>query len=194
MNQQEDNPKYQDIMKTAHDLFWKHGFRRVSVEEICKKSGVSKMTFYRFFSNKSELAKAVFDKVVEDGKKEFENIMNADISGAEKVKGIIRLKIEGTNDISKEFMEDFYFGSQPELKKYVEEKSLQTWNEMIETFKRGQEKGWFRKDFKPEFVFQVSFKMVEVMNDEKLLKLYDNPQDLIIEFTNFFAYGISAHD
>ena len=50
------NRKYDDIMSTGKDLFWKYGIRRVTVEEICEKSNVSKMTFYKYFPNKETLA------------------------------------------------------------------------------------------------------------------------------------------
>ena len=33
----ESNVKYQDIVSTARDLFWKFGIKRVSIEEICKE-------------------------------------------------------------------------------------------------------------------------------------------------------------
>jgi len=36
--------------------------------------------------------------------------------------------------------------------------------------------------------------MVDFLKDEKLLALYDNPQDLIVEFSKFIAWGISPHD
>jgi AcrR family transcriptional regulator len=72
------------ILSTAKDLFWKHGFRRVSVEEICKKSGISKMTFYRYFPNKIEVAKAVFDKVSREGYEQFQSILNEISSPEEK--------------------------------------------------------------------------------------------------------------
>jgi AcrR family transcriptional regulator len=191
MSKYKTNKKYQDIMNTAHNLFWRHGFRRVSVEEICRKSDVSKMTFYKFFPNKFELAKAVFDEVLDDGMRKWDEIIHADISGSEKIKRIVQMKAEGTNEISKEFMEDFYFGTQPELKSYVEQRTTEMWRIIIKGFKVAQQKGWFRKDFKPEFIFYVSNKFVEIMSDENLLSLYDSPQELILEFTNFITYGIS---
>ena len=58
MTAQPDSSKSLDILNTARQLFWKHGIRRVSVEEVCREAGVSKMTFYRSFPNKIELAKA----------------------------------------------------------------------------------------------------------------------------------------
>ena len=47
---------YQILFSTAKNLFFKFGLRRVSVEEICIKASVSKMTFYRNFNNKEHIA------------------------------------------------------------------------------------------------------------------------------------------
>ncbi len=191
---QTNNLKEKQLLSTAKELFWKHGFRRVTIEEVCKKAGVSKMTFYRFFPNKIELAKTVFNNVIDEGIINFKKIMENDIPTPEKLKKIILLKTEGTNDISREFMEDFYTDSEPELKTFVEERTRLVWNEILKDFKEAQNKGIFRKDFKPEFLIQVASKFVEAMNDEKLLQLYDTPQDLILEFTNLLTYGISPHE
>ena len=70
---------------------------------------------------------------------------------------------------------------------------MMAWKEVIDGFRYAQEMGWFRKDFKPEFLFYLSQKLIPMATDEELLKLYDKPQDLIMEFANFFTYGISVH-
>ncbi|WP_372931944.1 TetR/AcrR family transcriptional regulator, partial [Mariniphaga sediminis] len=64
MKENKKSKKYLEIMKTARELFWKHGFRRVTIQEICEKAGVSKMTFYKHFPNKIDLAKTVFTNEV----------------------------------------------------------------------------------------------------------------------------------
>jgi AcrR family transcriptional regulator len=58
---QSASKKYESILITGHDLFWKFGFKRVTIDEICKKAEVSKMTFYKYFTDKIDLAKKVFD-------------------------------------------------------------------------------------------------------------------------------------
>jgi AcrR family transcriptional regulator len=188
------NKKYQKLITTAHELFWKHGFRRVSIEEICRKAGISKMTYYRFFPNKIELAKSVFDQVVDEGVRKFKIIMASEISPSEKIKKILLLKLEGTNDISQEFLQDFYRNPELGLAEYIEEKTRNSWNEILSDFKHAQQSGWFRNDMKPEFLYYFSQRLAEVLTDEKLMKLYDTPQDLVMELTNFFTYGISPHD
>jgi AcrR family transcriptional regulator len=193
MKNQPSRKKYIDIVATGRELFWKHGFRRVTIEEICHKAGVSKMTYYKYFRNKTELAKTVFQKEVEEGEAKFRELMQKDIAPSELIQQIILLKMESTTNISREFLEDFYTGEDSALLQFVNEVSHKAWQTMLVDFRDAQCKGIFRKDFKPEFLIQVSFKMVEFLKDEQLLSLYDNPQDLILEFSKFIAYGISPH-
>jgi AcrR family transcriptional regulator len=191
---EKENAKRESLLNTGRRLFWKYGFRRVTVNEICKEADVSKMTFYRFFENKTDLAKTIFDREVKNAIDKFNEIIKSDISASEKMKNIIQMKIEGTNDISSEFLMDFYRSSDTGLKEYVEEVTRNSWKEIIEGFRYAQQRGWFRKDFKPEFLFHISQKLVSVWTDVEMLKLYNSPQDLILEFANFIAYGISPHD
>jgi AcrR family transcriptional regulator len=191
---EKENVKRESLLDTGRRLFWKYGFRRVTVNEICKEADVSKMTFYRCFENKTDLAKTIFDKEVKNGIDKFNEIIKSDISASEKMKNIIQMKMEGTNDISSEFLMDFYRSSDTGLKEYVEEVTRNSWEEIIEGFRYAQQRGWFRKDFKPEFLFHISQKLVPIWTDVEMLKLYNSPQDLILEFANFIAYGISPHD
>ena len=187
------NKKYNDIVRTAKDLFWKHGFKRVSVEEICQKANVSKMTYYKHFPNKIELAKTIFNGVVSEGEKQFRLIMKEDSSAAEKMKKFIQLKINSTNNISHEFLQDFYTGAESELKAYVEERTRVAWDVLIKDYKEAQKTGIFRKDFNPEFLFKAQNKLAEMLDDKSVTSMFDNQQDLIMEFANLLVYGIAPH-
>lgn len=193
MNDYSNNKKYQDILENGKHLFWKHGFRRVSVEEICKESGVSKMTFYKYFSNKLVLARTILDNVIDESMQKFKAIPKEDCSPAEKMEKILRMKLEGTTDISREFLNDLYNNSNPELglTQYIEEKTKVVWTEVMNIFRTGQEDGWVRKDLKVEFLFTFMMNSLNMLGDGELLKLYNSPQDLIMEVTNLFVYGIS---
>lgn len=186
--------KYRDILTTAKDLFWKHGFKRVSVEEICQKANVSKMTYYKYFPNKTALAKTVFNRVVEDGEKQFRKIMKEDTAAAEKLEKIILLKMEGTNSISPEFLQDFYTGSEPELKAFVEERTKKSWDLLINDFRRAQEEGIFRRDFKPEFMVKLQNMFLSLLEDQSLIAMFETRQELIMEFVNLMIYGIAPRN
>ena len=79
------NKKYRDIMETATRLFWKHGLRRVTIEEICQEAKVSKMTFYKYFPSKTELAKEIMQKMFDENMKVFDELMLSDIPFEEKM-------------------------------------------------------------------------------------------------------------
>lgn len=183
--------KREQILAAARGLFWKHGFRRVSIEEVCQQAGASKMTFYRFWPNKIELAKAVFDAEVSGGVARFRHILNEETDPAEKVRKILLLKFESVHNISREFLHDFYANESLGLKAYVEEKTREAWQDMLVDFHKAQEAGIFRKDFNPEFLLLVSQTLGKALADDAFARLYPSPEDLIRELTNFIAYGIT---
>ena len=43
------------VLRTAADLFYKHGVHSVGIDRIIAESGVAKMTFYRHFPSKARL-------------------------------------------------------------------------------------------------------------------------------------------
>lgn len=190
----EDNAKYLVIFDSARELFWKHGVKRVSVEEICTYAGVSKMTFYKFFPNKVELAKHIYDRIVENAMAKFRALMLMDISMDEKIRKMIEMKIEGTHNISQEFIQDLYKNPDLGLKNHVEMTSKKTWEMIAECFREAQQKGVFRSDVRPEFLLYYTEKMTEMITDEKLIKICGSPDEAIKELISFFAYGISKHE
>lgn len=96
MRNPKNNHRYVQVLVASRELFWKHGLKRVTVEDICREAGVSKMTFYKFFPNKVTLAKAVYDKEVETGYEKFKSIMeNENASPLEKMEEMLLLKPEG---------------------------------------------------------------------------------------------------
>ena len=120
----------------------------------------------------------------------FSNLMKEDISVPEKMQKMLLLKEEGTKNISQEFMNDFYLGTEPELKNFVEEKTGEVWEGLLKNYEWAQKNNIFRDDFKPEFFLKVTFKLTELMNDKELTQLYDSPQELILEFARLMTYGI----
>ncbi len=182
--------KYYDIIKAAKDLFWKHGLKRVTVEEICVTANVSKMTFYKYFPNKTELAKQIISNIFDEGMIKFNEMMLSDISFAEKMKLQVRMKLEGTKDISEEFVKDVYGDADSEVHKFWEEKANDAIDRVIRYYSEAQAKGWLRKDIKIDFILYIINKFFDFVNDETLISKYDSMQELIVEINKFFLYGI----
>lgn len=54
--------KKTQIINTARDLFASYGYKKVSMDEIAKVSGVTKRTIYRYFEDKDTLFKYFIDE------------------------------------------------------------------------------------------------------------------------------------
>lgn len=187
----EDNQKYQQILETAHHLFWKFGIRRVSIEEICREAKVSKMTFYRFFPNKNELAKKVITNLFNDARAKYEALMAQDIPFEDKVKQQVIMKFEGTKEMSAELVKDIFSGWNPELMAFFSEMTDRV-NQMVRAdYVKAIEAGWIRQGVKIDFIFYLTQKMTEMSMDPVLLNLYgNNIQSVIMELMNMMFYGI----
>jgi AcrR family transcriptional regulator len=185
-----NNPKKQQIVSTARDLFWKYGFRRVSIEEICREANVSKMTFYKHFKNKDELAKYIIDLITGIAMKKYREIMDSDMPFIQKVQKSILLKMESSNEMSQEFFDDFHKNASPELREHFNKLVRANLQTIQNDYIMAQKKGDVRPDINPNFILYYLDKILEMAKDENLMKMYKSPPDLINELTRFFFYGI----
>lgn len=177
-------------MEKGKELFWKYGFKRVTVEEICKEANVSKMTFYKYFSNKTDLIKAIMERVIDYSVKTFKEIMARDIPFSEKVKLQIQMKMEGTIDISKEMLNDMIIHADPEIQEFFGKMRAETTSMIYNSYLEAQKNGHIRSDMKPEFIMYFMQHMFVMMEDENLLAIYNSTSELATEMIKFFFYGI----
>ena len=184
------NPKREQILKTGKELFWKFGFKRVTIEEICKEARVSKMTYYKYFTNKMDLVKTIMDKILQESLEKYRQILARDIPYPEKVVGMVELKRDQIETMSNEFFRDYVQSGDPELLSYLEQVSGESMKIFVDDFHKAQENGDIRKDLKVEFIMVVMNRLIDMAHEDELLDMYDNPQDLVMEITKFLFYGI----
>lgn len=72
--------KEEQIINAARELFRTYGFKKVSMDEIARKAGVTKRTVYKYFSSKQELLKFFINeelinmkKIIEETEKKYSN-------------------------------------------------------------------------------------------------------------------------
>lgn len=79
------------LLETALDLFWRQSFGAVSVEDICRRSGVHKGSFYHFFPSKSELAAAAFQQFWSDSRPQLDAAFSPALTPVERVRAYCAL-------------------------------------------------------------------------------------------------------
>jgi len=184
------NKKLTQIIDTALDLFMRFGFKRVSVEEICQTAGVSKMTFYKHFKNKTDLLLMLLNHIAEDQMEQYHNIMNCKIPYSEKINQIIRMKQETAEMMGQELFNDLYKNAPVEITQLLHKIGENMLSVVRDDFIQAQKDGDIRSDIKPDFILYFMNHMIDMVSDENLSRMYPSHKDLINEITRFFFYGI----
>lgn len=145
--------KQEHLIEAAKSLFLYHGVRRVSIKEICGKASVSKVTFYRYFSEKAELVKLIRDSLIKEGFSKFDEISVQEISYAEKLDLMTEWRRKFFSGMSPDFIEDVF--SMEDLTEMIKERFFR----MITD---AQKNGDIRKELSPELIWLVNEKMYEL--------------------------------
>lgn len=183
-------PKLAALVSTAQELFYKYGIKRVSIEEICNKAGVSKMTFYKHFSNKIELLKFILTKLYDASIHDFEALAEQKVPFSEKVRLILELKEQYTHALSREMLEDLIVHPHPDIQEIIEQQKKRSFELVYNLFKSAQEKGEIRRGVKLEFLMFMLNHLMELGKNPELIGMYETGQDLAMELTNFIFYGM----
>lgn len=77
--------KKDQIIESARLLFHKYGFKKVSMDEIARESGVTKKTIYSYFSSKEDLLKYFIQEEILNMKNIVEEIDNKNLDFFETV-------------------------------------------------------------------------------------------------------------
>lgn len=177
------------IIDTATDLFLRFGVKRVTVEEICRSAHVSKMTFYKYFKNKTELAEYIIFSILDNAQKEFESIWKEISTFEYKIDQFIRLKMIYAKKFSKEFLFDF-MNLSPKIHDKVLDYSRINQITFIKLIEQAQSKRIIRNDVSIDIITLMLNHFIELRDDERFLNLYGNVEDITSSMLNFFFYGI----
>ena len=109
---------------------------------------------------------------------------------SEKVKDIIKLKMEASKDVSKEMLQDLWHNPVPEVSEYIQKRANLTLKQFLDDMSAAQKKGEIRSNINPHFILYFIGIMQNMTDDENLLNMYETSQDLASELVNFFFYGI----
>ena len=173
--------KKKQIVDTARELFFKHGVRRVTVEEICSKANVSKVTFYKYFDNKLDIAKYIGDELIKLGFARFEEIKRLDLSFLEKIDLMTQWRVEFFSQISSEFIEEILDleGIYTEIKKRY-----------LENITAAQERGEIRQEISVELIWLVTEKLNELVKEGSWKNIFTDYSQFQQQLRRLYFYGL----
>jgi len=182
--------KKEQIEQKALELFWKHGFKKVSIDEICKKSTVSRKTFYTFYGNKNALIMYLYTKMVNEAYVKYEEINKSDLAFSEKLEKLLNQKLESTKNLSMEFIADLYNPDAGELITFFNGIINQSMKFMRDFLSDAQKKGDINSDLSLDYIMFMMQKAIDLCGTQELMSMFPDANSLTRQVTQSIIYGI----
>lgn len=181
--------KRKNIILATLQLFQRFGVQKVTIAEIAKKSNVSQVTIYNYFSSKENLIQIVFQYYVDQMWEKQKRIIESNLPFEEKMTKLMFNKESEAEVISSNFFQDFminYAGEESYVEKLYVQEVLPS---LIKLFNDGRKQGVVDKSISDEaiiFYLEMFRKSMQQEGAEKnILPLAD-------DLTKLFFYGITG--
>jgi AcrR family transcriptional regulator len=178
------------LLAAAKHLLFRYGPRKVSIEEICREAGVSKMTFYRHFKDKEDITLLVLQEHFIDRMNEYMGILKQDIPFEDKLKKILDIKIENIKSMNDELLKEILTDKHSRTGKWLTELNIEEKGMIREFIHSAQAKGEIRTDVKMDLVLFMIEKSWDLLSDKKILEMYESKTQMLRELNAVLYYGI----
>jgi len=182
--------KKEKIENIARELFLKHGFKKVTIDEICKKAHVSRKTYYTFYENKIALVLFVIDDISSDTIRKFKMVIEGEGSFAEKMEQSLELKYQFSKTITMEFVADFFDPGATDILEYWQKMMLESMSLLMGFLKEGQRTGEMNPDLNLDYVMWYFQKLSEIIKSPEITRMFPNAEEMVKQISKTMIYGI----
>ncbi|MEN8906036.1 MAG: TetR/AcrR family transcriptional regulator [Clostridiales bacterium] len=184
------NKKAEKILSKTTDLFIKSGIKKITMDEIAKNSNVSKVTIYKYFTDKETLCMNISKYIFSHYKIELNNIVDLNIPISDKLYSCL--------GIVSEFVNSNKFALCDELSKYSDEVQVEYEmylkiykNTIMNLIESGKENMLIRKDVDSNMIFYyIDMGIVYYQQNSEYRNKMLNENDFKKNFLLFIINGI----
>jgi AcrR family transcriptional regulator len=184
------------IKQFAFEQFQKHGFSRVTMDEIAKETNTGKGTLYRYFPSKEELLIAAVQKNISEIEKRIQQEMSNDKDPLEKLDSYILLLSQRLKHVQTTQLLDIE-RNVPQAYEIICEARERIINKTLTTiFNEGKESGVFRSDLDVDLATKIVLGASEYMTSPKVLETmeYQNLTEMIRKIFYTFLQGCYSEE
>lgn len=183
------------IVEQSVLLFEKEGFSHTSIQDIVDELGVTKGTFYYYFSSKEQLLMEIQDDYITNLLRRQEQIIHSDqMTPKDKLIGVIRLLVTDITEngpSARVYFRELRHLADENIEK-IKQKRAQFRLNLEDVIRKGKDIGEFRKDLR---VDMVTFGILGMTNWS--YNWYQPagevpPEELITTYANVILTGIEG--
>ena len=182
--------KKEKIEYIARELFLKHGFKKVTIDEICKKAHVSRKTYYTFYENKVALVSFIINEISTDAIESYKAVIAGPGTFAEKLEKSLDLKYQFSKTITMEFVADFFDPGAAEILEYWKGMMQESMMILMDFLKEGQRTGEMNPDLNLDYVMWYFQKLSEIIKSPEITGMFANAEEMVKQVSKTMIYGI----
>ena len=183
----EHDERRNEIITAAEEFFLTKGFNKTTINDILKRIGIAKGTFYHYFVSKEEVLDAVIDQIIDQEILQVKEIQKSDVPALEKL--IVFLSQDNSKDERKEEIVDkFQMPENALMKQRALEGTInQVCPFLAEIIEEGKHQGEFRTEYPLESIqfliagIQTMFDTTENLSAETIQNRVLAATDLIFK-------------
>lgn len=188
----EELPTRQSILAAACCLFREKGFKKTSIEEMCQRADVSKMSFYRSFKDKIDLFITIFTPIFKEELAWSERLLSCDIPFRAKLDALLKKRKENLVTPFTSLFLELYPTKNPELHAFAKDLQQQIDALNIRFLKLGQHEKVIPKNIKPAIFLLLIQKRDELIMDPALVAIAPSFEERFLIVNEFFYFGLKG--
>lgn len=181
------------ILESAKELFFMHGIKRITVDDICQQIGVSKKTLYVFFKNKEELIERLLEKNLNENKKEFENIIKKSNNSIQEIILLMEHLAEMFSEINPYVFYDLQKYHPVVWRQFKEFKETFLFQIIVKNLEKGIQEGLYRHKINIEILAKLRIEETQMaFNPLIFQKEKYKISEIQIELLDHYLHGITT--
>ncbi|WP_291150690.1 TetR/AcrR family transcriptional regulator [Flavobacterium sp. UBA7680] len=181
------------LLEAAKELFFMHGIKRVTVDDICRHIGVSKKTLYLFFKNKEELIECLLEKNLNEHKKEFEQIFKKSNNSIQEIILLMEHLAVMFSEINPYVFYDLQKYHPDVWKQFKEFKETFLFQIIVKNLEKGIQEDLYRHKINIEILARLRIEETQMaLNPLIFHKEKYKISDIQIELLDHFLHGITT--
>lgn len=185
------NTQQERIIDGARELFFRHGMKSITMDDIASHLGISKKTIYQYYEDKEGLILALTSLELGCQEKDMHEIRKHSQNAIDEIMQVMGLMAKMMNKISPSVFYDMQKYYQDAWKRFKEFKSKQMIGFVEENLRRGVKQELYRKDLQIKILARLRIEEVELgYNPEIFPPDQFNISDVQISLLDHFLHGI----
>ena len=182
--------KKESIRRASMDLFKTFGFRKVSINDIASKAGVSPATIYNHFGSKEELVRDVVKRLMLDTMERYWAIIDSEKPFLEKLELIIFDKTELSRQYEGELIQAVA-SNDPEIQEFVESIYQQAVKRQVNFLEEGKRLGYVNPELSQEAIL-LYFDILRkgFLAHPELFASPEHNAELVRDLASLYLYGL----